>query len=165
VRHTLDNPIPLMNGLLLTEIGVFPESGRSFVLAYVNLTINGVLALKGIRVLRGDDGPFLSMPSRRNNRNFRCRRCGQKNALDSFHCHGCGDRLPPCEQDNAYPQGRFADVYFPTCQEFRDTLSRVIFEMCGRAGIDLSSGPTVGGRVPAHRSPEGQSGPDLPPAA
>lgn len=44
------------------EVRVYLPKTISDVLAYANVTVCGLFAVKGVRVVKGKDGPFVSMP-------------------------------------------------------------------------------------------------------
>ena len=49
----------------VTSVHVYPVTSRGNTLANASVDINGVLAIRGIRVVQGKDGPFVSMPQRK----------------------------------------------------------------------------------------------------
>lgn len=49
----------------VTGVRIYPVNGRGNTLANASVDINGVLAIRGIRVVQGKDGPFVSMPQRK----------------------------------------------------------------------------------------------------
>ena len=46
------------------SVRVFPARGTGSTLAYATLELGGEYAVRGVRVVQGKDGPFVSMPHR-----------------------------------------------------------------------------------------------------
>lgn len=49
----------------LSHIKITPVHGDDKVLAYVSLTIDDCLAVRDIKIIKGDRGPFLSFPAKK----------------------------------------------------------------------------------------------------
>lgn len=93
------------------------------VLAYVNLVLDGVLAIKGVRLVRTPTRKVISMPYRE--KQGLCISCGNKNSLNHTYCFNCGVLLK-----FVVPKGEriFIDVVHPTNPILRRHLEGVIFE-------------------------------------
>lgn len=64
MRGKVSNSVP--EWMELTEIRITPHYSNERLKAFVNVTLNGVLAIRGIKVIKGRQGRlFLSMPSRK----------------------------------------------------------------------------------------------------
>ena len=59
--------------------------------AFCSLTFDDALVVRDVKLIEGNDGLFLAMPSRK--LCDRCRRCGEKNHLRARYCNNCGARL------------------------------------------------------------------------
>jgi stage V sporulation protein G len=59
--------------------------------AFCSLTFDNSLVIRDVKLIEGNDGLFLAMPSRK--LCDRCRRCGDKNHLRARYCNHCGMRL------------------------------------------------------------------------
>ncbi len=59
--------------------------------AFCSLTFDNALVVRDVKLIEGNDGLFLAMPSRK--LCDRCRRCGEKNHLRARYCNNCGGRL------------------------------------------------------------------------
>jgi stage V sporulation protein G len=68
--------------------------------AFCSLTFDGALVVRDVKLIEGNDGLFLAMPSRK--LCDRCRRCGEKNHLRARYCNSCGGHL----DENRYLQYR-----------------------------------------------------------
>jgi stage V sporulation protein G len=59
--------------------------------AYCSLTFDDTFVIRDVKLIEGNDGLFLAMPSRK--LCDRCDRCGEKNHLRARFCNHCGKRL------------------------------------------------------------------------
>jgi stage V sporulation protein G len=59
--------------------------------AFCSLTFDNTFVIRDVKLIEGNDGLFLAMPSRK--LCDRCRRCGEKNHLRARYCNNCGGRL------------------------------------------------------------------------
>ncbi|HEX3355355.1 MAG TPA: septation protein SpoVG family protein [Tepidisphaeraceae bacterium] len=66
-----------------------PQAGR--LKAFCSLTFDNTFVIRDVKIIEGNDGLFLAMPSRK--LCDRCRRCGDKNHLRARFCNNCGQRL------------------------------------------------------------------------
>jgi stage V sporulation protein G len=74
--------------------------------AFCSLTFDQALVIRDVKLIEGNDGLFLAMPSRK--LCDRCRRCGEKNHLRARYCNHCGGRLDENRYLN-YRNGNGAD--------------------------------------------------------
>src|SRR3954466_15709442 len=66
-----------------------PQAGR--LKAFCSLTFDNTFVIRDVKIIEGNDGLFLAMPSRK--LCDRCRRCSEKNHLRARFCNNCGQRL------------------------------------------------------------------------
>ena len=66
--------------------------------AFCALTFDNTFVIRDVKLIEGNDGLFLAMPSRK--LCDRCKRCGEKNHLRARFCNHCGSRL----NENRYLQ-------------------------------------------------------------
>jgi stage V sporulation protein G len=66
-----------------------PQAGR--LKAFCSLTFDNTFVIRDVKIIEGNDGLFLAMPSRK--LCDRCRRCGDKNHLRARFCNNCGTRM------------------------------------------------------------------------
>jgi stage V sporulation protein G len=59
--------------------------------AFCSLTFDNTFVVRDVKLIEGNDGLFLAMPSRK--LADRCRRCSEKNHLRARFCNQCGARL------------------------------------------------------------------------
>jgi stage V sporulation protein G len=59
--------------------------------AFCALTFDNTFVIRDVKLIEGNDGLFLAMPSRK--LSDHCGRCGEKNHLRARYCNNCGGRL------------------------------------------------------------------------
>lgn len=113
----------------ITEVRIKLIGRRSDKLrAFCSITFDNSFAIRDLKVIEGQKGAFVAMPSRKVCE--RCARCGCKNHLRAKFCNDCGSRLPvaasPTEGD-----GRIklhADIAHPINAAARETIQKRIIE-------------------------------------
>ncbi len=60
--------------------------------AFCSMTLDNEFVVRDIKVIQGEDGYFIAMPSRK--MSDRCAKCRGKNYLGARFCSGCGTALP-----------------------------------------------------------------------
>ncbi|HWP39974.1 MAG TPA: SpoVG family protein [Tepidisphaeraceae bacterium] len=96
--------------------------------AFCSLTFDNTFVVRDVKLIEGNDGLFLAMPSRK--LCDRCRRCGEKNHLRARYCNHCGARLDEnrylkYQSGNAAPRLKLhADIAHPINAECRLDLER-----------------------------------------
>jgi len=96
--------------------------------AFCSLTFDNTFVIRDVKLIEGNDGLFLAMPSRK--LCDRCRRCGEKNHLRARYCNNCGSKL----NENRYLQYQnhngasrlklHADIAHPINADCREDLER-----------------------------------------
>ena len=95
--------------------------------AFVSVTLDDEFVVRDLRIIEGNRGLFVAMPSRK--LTARCPSCAAKNAIRSRYCNDCGKRLPQPEEarEDAHPGRRlYADVAHPIHARARDRLQSAI---------------------------------------
>jgi len=115
----------------LTEVRINLCEGESNRLkAYCSLTFDDTFVIRDVKLIDGNDGLFLAMPSRK--LADRCRRCGDKNHLRARFCNNCGSRLDENRHlHNHTGPGRpklHADIAHPINVECRQAIERRVLE-------------------------------------
>ncbi len=99
--------------------------------AFCSLTFDNTFVIRDVKLIDGNDGLFLAMPSRK--LCDRCRRCGDKNHLRARFCNHCGSRL---DEDRylRYRSGNgqsrlklHADIAHPINARTRQDIERRVF--------------------------------------
>lgn len=121
--------------------------------AFCSLTFDNTFVIRDVKLIDGNDGLFLAMPSRK--LCDRCRRCGEKNHLRARYCNNCGSRLNESrfmQYQNHNGPARLklhADIAHPINAESRLEIERTVLAAY-RDELDRSRQP---GYVP-HRFDE-----------
>lgn len=127
----------------LSEIKVHlcpPASGR--LKAFCTLTLDNTFVVRDVKVIQGDDGLFIAMPSRK--LCDHCPRCHEKNHLRAKFCNQCGTRL----NENRHLRYRLgpdrlklhADIAHPIHAQARLEVERQVLKAYERE-IELSRQP------------------------
>jgi stage V sporulation protein G len=141
----------------LTEVRINLCEGESNRLkAYCSLTFDDTFVIRDVKLIDGNDGLFLAMPSRK--LTDRCRRCGEKNHLRARFCNNCGTRLDENRHlHNHNGPGRpklHADIAHPINVECRQAIERQVLEAY-KHELELSKLP---GYVPQSLDHEDEDG-------
>lgn len=127
--------------LKISEIRVKLVEDRSERLqAFCTVTFADAFVVRDIKIIDGQRGPFVAMPSRK--LMDRCPRCRTKNHLRAKFCNECGLSLPPgrFERD---PSGRprlHTDIAHPIHAAARQAIEDAVLEAF-RAELERSKMP------------------------
>jgi stage V sporulation protein G len=109
-------------------------NGANRLKAFCSLTFDNTFVIRDVKLIDGNDGLFLAMPSRK--LCDHCRRCGEKNHLRARFCNGCGMRLDETRSMNqqhpghgAASHGRVklhADIAHPINGDCRQLIERQV---------------------------------------
>lgn len=107
----------------ITEVRISPVGGRDDKLrAFCSVTFDDCFVVRDIRLIEGNKGLFIAMPSRK--LTIRCPRCHYKNVVRSMYCNECGNSIPRALSDEI-EQGRtklHADIAHPILTSFREVI-------------------------------------------
>ena len=123
----------------ITEVRLDMVPDDAKLLAFASITLDGCLVVHDLRILRGNCGIFVAMPSRK--LRDRCPFCKEKNVLTAHFCNECGRHLA----DNRVPvaddgrQKLFADIAHPITCEGRAMINNVVLETYQRVAGTVSS--------------------------
>jgi stage V sporulation protein G len=98
--------------------------------AFCSLTFDNTFVIRDVKLIEGNDGLFLAMPSRK--LCDRCRRCGEKNHLKARFCNNCGshlneNRFLQYQSGNGAPRLKLhADIAHPISPDCRADLERQV---------------------------------------
>lgn len=107
----------------VTEVNIkLVRSPNSRLRAFCSLTINDELVVRDVKIIEGNKGPFVAMPSRK--LQDRCPRCSGKNHLRASFCGECGHQLKPdrAPRDDKGRPRLHVDVCHPINSEARASL-------------------------------------------
>jgi len=114
----------------ITEVRIFPRESKDKKLkAYATVTFDNSFVVRDIKIIKGNKGFFVAMPSRRLREN--CPKCGHRNIVRSKYCNQCGSSLPASEvppQSKEARQSEYRDIAHPINSQFRDYFQRVVME-------------------------------------
>lgn len=104
--------------------------------AFCSLTFDDTFVVRDVKLIEGNDGLFLAMPSRK--LCDHCPACGEKNHLRARYCNACGSRLNE-ERYLHYRSGNggsrlklHADVAHPINAGCRNEIEREVLRAYGR---------------------------------
>src|SRR5881409_3463588 len=100
--------------------------------AFCALTFDNTFVIRDVKLIEGNDGLFLAMPSRK--LADHCPRCGEKNHLRARFCNNCGshldeNRFQRYQNGNGNGHGRLklhADIAHPINAECRQAIEREV---------------------------------------
>ena len=117
----------------ITEVKVFLKEGQDKKLkAYATLTLDNCFVVRNVKVIEGNKGMFVAMPSRKIK--DPCPKCGFRNAVRSKFCNQCGASLPMPEPkvfspgDDSSRQSEHKDIAHPITAECRDYIQKKVLE-------------------------------------
>jgi len=117
----------------ITEVRIFLKEGPDKKLkAYATITFDNSFVVRNVKVIEGNKGLFVAMPSRKLKNP--CSKCGHSNVVRSKFCNECGAALeaPAIRQDG--PPGEMArqsehrDIAHPITPDFRDYLQKKVLD-------------------------------------
>ncbi|MDP8253797.1 MAG: septation protein SpoVG family protein [Candidatus Kaelpia aquatica] len=112
----------------ITEVKVFPKvKGNIKLKAYVTVTFDDSFVVRNIKVIDGNKGLFVAMPSRKVQQP--CSKCRRSNSIAARFCNYCGvdfesSRCP----DSHDRQQETKDIAHPINQEFRAYIEGKVLE-------------------------------------
>jgi stage V sporulation protein G len=78
----------------ITEVRIkLTEDPRNKLRAYASVTIDDAFVVRDLKIIDGNKGPFVAMPSRK--LADHCKHCQHKNHMRAAFCNQCGNRLDP----------------------------------------------------------------------
>jgi stage V sporulation protein G len=114
----------------ITEVRIFPRESRDKKLkAYATVTFDDCFVVRDIKVIQGNKGLFVAMPSRKMKES--CSKCGHRNVVRSKYCNACGSDLPVKETpptDKEERQSEHRDIAHPINSEFREKIQKAVLD-------------------------------------
>jgi stage V sporulation protein G len=114
----------------VTEVRIFlKDSADKKLRAYATVTFDNVFVIRNIKVIQGNTGLFIAMPSRKIKNP--CPKCGFRNEMKSKFCNQCGSQLTmPVRQVTSGQdlQTEHKDIAHPITQTFREYLQKKVLE-------------------------------------
>ena len=114
----------------ITEVRIFLKEGQDKKLkAYATLTFDNMFVVRNVKVIEGNKGLFVAMPSRRLKES--CPKCNYKNVVRSRFCNQCGanlsERQRPAPTDEER-QAEHKDIAHPITLECREYIQKKVLE-------------------------------------
>ena len=114
----------------ITKVRIFPKEGPDKKLrAFATITFEDCFVVRDIKIIEGNKGYFVAMPSRRVKEP--CTKCGHRNVIRSFYCNQCGAKLsvqPVRNMDAEALQAEHKDVAHPITVECREYIQQAVLE-------------------------------------
>lgn len=117
----------------ITEVRIFSKEGPDKKLrAFATLTFDNCFVVRDIKIIEGNKGLFVAMPSRRVKEP--CPTCHYRNVIRSRYCNQCGASLPSFlheadrESDPELRQSEHKDVAHPITAECRELIQHATLE-------------------------------------
>jgi len=132
----------------ITEVRIFlRESQDRKLKAYATITIDNAFVVRNVKVIEGNKGLFVAMPSRK--LKDACPKCNYKNAVRSKFCNQCGGSLPQVDRraetsEDAKHQSGHRDIAHPITSECREYIQKkVLGAYTSEAKGERPSGPPI----------------------
>jgi len=118
----------------ITDVKVFLKEGQDKKLkAYATVTFDNCFVVRNVKVIEGNKGMFVAMPSRK--MKDPCPKCHFRNTVRSKFCNQCGSALPQTEpvpvvrtSDDMARQSEHKDIAHPITAECRDYIQKKVLE-------------------------------------
>ena len=136
----------------ITEVRMFMrDSADKKLRAFATITFDNSFVVRNIKVIEGNKGLFVAMPSRKMKES--CPKCNFKNAIRSKFCNQCGASLPmpshpPIIEDTTMRQSEHRDIAHPITAECREMIQNKVLAAY-EAESRQSQAPAAGAVTPA----------------
>lgn len=125
----------------ITEVRIkLMEKPEDRLRGFCSVTFDHCFVIRDLKIIEGNRGPFVAMPSRKLTSN--CHKCRSKNHLKANYCNQCGGKLrgDNIEHDANGRAKLYADIAHPINAECREAIqSRIVAEL--EKEIQLSREP------------------------
>ena len=111
----------------ITEVRVrLAERKQDRLRAFCSVTFDDAFVIRDVKVIQGDQGLFVAMPSRK--LTDRCPSCSTKNQLRSRYCSECGAKLAEnrAELDDRGRPRLYVDIAHPVNTEAREKIEQAV---------------------------------------
>jgi stage V sporulation protein G len=115
----------------ITEVRIkLMENPEDRLRGFCSVTFDGCFVIRDLKIIEGNRGPFVAMPSRKLTSN--CHKCRSKNHLKAHYCNQCGTKLrgDNIEHDANGRAKLYADIAHPINAQCREAIqSRIVEEL------------------------------------
>ncbi len=109
----------------ITEVKIFRKENKDKKLrAFATITFDDCFVVRDLKVIEGNKGLFVAMPSRRVKE--QCPSCGHRNVVRSKFCNNCGKGLDPAV--TVTRENEHKDIAHPITLECRELVQKVVLE-------------------------------------
>jgi len=147
----------------ITEVRVSLREGDNRKLkAYATITLDNAFVVRNVKVIEGNKGLFVAMPSRKMKEP--CPKCGFKNAVRSKFCNQCGGSLPlterrPHVEGERAQQSEHKDIAHPITLECREYIQKKVLESYESEKKNSSSQAPTQAEGPKQPAPKHEEAP------
>ncbi len=130
----------------ITEVRIFLKEGQDKKLkAYATVTFDNSFVVRNIKVIEGQKGLFVAMPSRKMKES--CPKCKFKNTVRSKFCNNCGANMEAMarpvartpEDEARERQAEHKDMAHPITLEFREYIQKKVLDAFD---VEIKKGPS-----------------------
>jgi len=93
---------------------------------FASITVEDCLVIRDLKVIEGNNGLFIAMPSRKLCE--RCHSCGCKNHMRARFCNDCGKSVRSAQMESRGRVRLYADISHPIHQDARDLVERRVLK-------------------------------------
>ena len=115
----------------ITEVRIkLIESAEDRLRGFCSVTFDDCFVVRDLKIIEGNNGPFVAMPSRKLTSN--CYKCRTKNHLRASFCNHCGSQLKShhIEHDSGGRAKLYADIAHPVNARCREMIQSVFSTRC-----------------------------------
>ena len=130
----------------ITEVRIkLMESAEDRLRGFCSITFDDCFVVRDLKIIEGNNGPFVAMPSRKLTSN--CFKCRSKNHLRANYCNHCGNRLKneAIQHDTGGRAKLYADIAHPVNATCREMIQNRVVEELNKE-MELSSEPGYSSR-------------------
>jgi stage V sporulation protein G len=111
----------------ITEVRIFEKQTKDKKLrAFATVTFDNCFVVRDVKIIEGNKGLFVAMPSRRIK--TACSKCGHGNVVRSRYCNNCGAGLEIRLADNGSRQSEHRDIAHPITLECRELIQKAVLD-------------------------------------
>ena len=113
----------------ITEVRIkLMESAEDRLRGFCSVTFDDCFVVRDLKIIEGNNGPFVAMPSRKLTSN--CFKCRTKNHLRANYCNNCGNKLKAdnIEHDQGGRAKLYADIAHPVNATCREMIQKRVVE-------------------------------------
>ena len=125
----------------ITEVRIkLMESSEDRLRGFCSITFDDCFVVRDLKIIEGNNGPFVAMPSRKLTSN--CPKCRTKNHLRASYCNNCGNKLSSnsVSHDSSGRAKLYADIAHPVNSSCREMIQNRVIDELNRE-VELSGQP------------------------